>query len=385
MAVVCAAAALTCPIPAQTTVLMEPAAPLLPQHFGPWQMQGAATTGNDAAEIDAGNATELKEDGLGHFSVAKYIRGGTTLDVRALQFVDATGASAALSLYRASHAGLRPLPAGQKLGTEAAAGDGQVLFRTGNTVVLASAPGTQVTDLQALAVTLPKISGPKGMSPLLPTLLPARSLLPESVRYALGPASYTAAFPGSTGGLLPAEMLGFDKSAEAATASYAARGGKETLTLLLYPTPEIAGDRGRAVETWINAHAGSLGTVKLRREGPMVLMASGSLPGDDAQQIIENIHLRNEVTWDKKLQPEFHTEVRKTASLLVSIVVLSGILMAAALLLGLFLGGGRAAYRVMRGKSAATEPEFLGLGLERGPVKGLSRQGDPAGAKGSAS
>ncbi|WP_263382235.1 DUF6599 family protein [Granulicella arctica] len=352
---------------------MEPAAPLLPQKFGTWQMQAAATTGNDASQIDSTHFTELKEDGFNRFSTAKYVRNGSTLDVRALQFVDATGAAAALSLYRGDHAGLQPLSNGQKLGTEAAGGSGELLFRGGNTLVIAKAPGVQASELQALAVTLPKISGPKGMSPLLPTLLPPKGLLPQSLRYALGPASYTA-----TGGVLPTELLGFDKSAEAVTASYAARTGQGILTLLLYPTPEIAGDRGRAVEAWVNGHPGGLGTVKMRREGPLVLMTSGSFPAEEAQQMIENIHLRSEVTWDKKLQPEFHTEVKKTASLLVSIVVLSGILMAAAILLGLFLGGGRAAYRVMRGKSAATEPEFLGLGLERGPVKGLSGHDGPA-------
>ena len=373
LAALCVAAALGTLLSAQSTVLMEPSAPLLPQKFGAWQMQAPATTGSDANQIDPKHVAELNEDGFSRFSMAKYAHGGPVLDVEALQFGDATGASAALSLYRANCSGLRPLPAGQKLGTEAAAGAGEILLRSGNTLVIATAPGVQPAELQALAITLPKISGPRGMSPLLPTLLPAKGLAPETLRYSLGPVSYEA-----TGGVLPAEILGFDKSAEAATANYAGHDGKGTLTMLLYPTPEIAGDRGRAVEAWVNGHPGGLGTVKMRREGPLILMTSGSFAAEEAQQMIDNVHLKSLVTWDKKLQPEFHTEVRKTASLLVSIMVLSGILMAAAILLGLFLGGGRAAIRVMRGKSAAVEPEFLGLGLERGPVKGLSRQDDPA-------
>jgi hypothetical protein len=39
----------------------------------------------------------------------------------------------------------------------------------------------------------------------------------------------------------------------------------------------------------------------------------------------------------------------------------------AAIVLGLFFGGGRALIRVMQGKPAATEPEFLRIDL-RGPV-----------------
>ena len=72
------------------------------------------------------------------------------------------------------------------------------------------------------------------------------------------------------------------------------------------------------------------------------------------------------------MPPEFHAEVRKTYSLLTSIAVLSGVLMAAAVLLGLFLGFGRATVRVWLGKPAATEGEFLNLGLPRGPSKPLS-------------
>jgi hypothetical protein len=42
---------------------------------------------------------------------------------------------------------------------------------------------------------------------------------------------------------------------------------------------------------------------------------------------------------------------------------MSGLLALAAVILGLFLGFGRAAIRVMQGKPAATEPEFLRIDL----------------------
>ena len=55
------------------------------------------------------------------------------------------------------------------------------------------------------------------------------------MRYALGPESYAA-----EGGVLPANSLGWDKSAEAVTANYDEKHGHETVTLLIYPTPQIA-------------------------------------------------------------------------------------------------------------------------------------------------
>jgi hypothetical protein len=56
---------------------------------------------------------------------------------------------------------------------------------------------------------------------------------------------------------------------------------------------------------------------------------------------------------------EFHAEVKKTYSLLQSIAIFCGISLVAMLVLGFFLGGGRALIRVMQGKPAASEPEFL--------------------------
>jgi hypothetical protein len=95
----------------------------------------------------------------------------------------------------------------------------------------------------------------------------------------------------------------------------------------------------------------------------MVMVASGSLTGEEAQAMLAGVHLKQEVTIDRDMPPVFHAEVQKTFSLLTNIAILCGVLMGAAVLLGLFLGGGRALYRVMRGKPAAMEPEFLSLHL----------------------
>ncbi len=54
--------------------------------------------------------------------------------------------------------------------------------------------------------------------------------------------------------VLPAEIIGFDKAAEVVTAKYE---GKGTLTLLLYPTPQIAGDHGRQIEAEMNTQRAS--------------------------------------------------------------------------------------------------------------------------------
>jgi hypothetical protein len=163
------------------------------------------------------------------------------------------------------------------------------------------------------------------------------------------------------GGVLPAQMVGFDKNAEVVTARTKDGGA---LTLLMYPTPEIAGDHERAIEALRRQQSTALtGTVKIRREGPLLLLTTGAWTADEAQKMVDGIHLRSEVTWDKPVPLDFGTEVRKTFSLLENIAIFCAISALAMLMLGLFLGYGRALVRVMQGKPAASEPEFLRIDL----------------------
>jgi hypothetical protein len=79
--------------------------------------------------------------------------------------------------------------------------------------------------------------------------------------------------------------------------------------------------------------------------------------------MVDGIHLRSEVTWDKPVPLDFDTELHKTFSLLESIVIFCAISALAMLVLGVFFGGGRGLVRVMQGKPAASEPEFLRIDL----------------------
>lgn len=353
---------------AQTSIaITEPSAPLLPETFGEWKK---AETSGDTPSYSLVNVSKdaLEECGPQRSAVAEYTRagrdvhGGPDVHIEAIQFGDRTGAYSAFTLIE------RPgMTVGKGLGSVEMVGAapssvGAVLFLQGTTVALANFGGA-VTDgdiatLRPLADALPKVFGNKGIAPLLPTMVPVKGRVSGSVRYALGPVSYAA-----EGGVLPANSLSWDKEAEAVTAQYEDARGKETLTVLLYPTPTIAeavtktvqGDLGSGLE-------GKLGVTKLRREGALVLLASGSFAADEAQRMVENIHLQ-EMTFNQDVQPTFHIAAVQTFSLLTNIAILSGVLMAAAVLLGLFLGVGRATFRVMRGKPAAAEPEFLSLHL----------------------
>jgi hypothetical protein len=337
------------------TMLAVPPAPLLPESLRTGPDHDA---GNGAPAWSGTDAPILVEDGIKRYERGDAQRSpvaqGTVPSgtVTAYQFDDATGAYAAYTYLRKNAAdrvrlsGVSVLVSDLKLYPESA----EALLKT-------------------VEVGLPKIGGTKGLAPLLPTYLPAKGLQRDTIRYSLGPVGYQA-----QGGVLPAGIIGFDKAAEVVTAKYE---GKGMLTLLLYPTPQIAGDHGRQIEAEMNQQGSAAGTVKLRREGPLVLLTTGAWRPAEAQELVENIHLRNELTWNKPMPPEFHSEVRKTVSLLTSVLIFCGLGALAAVVIALFLGGARAAIRVMQGKPAATEPEFLRIDLSGRPA---SIQSDRSGA-----
>jgi len=350
--VACALALGTVQARAQAVTLTEPPVQLLPQSFGGWQLGGSSQPG--AVTLTTVNKAALQECGPLRSQVNTYTHGGKTMRVEAIEFGDRTGAYSAFTLA------VRPdMRVAHEVGSSSAAGDGVVLFTLGDTLVLASpANEADLPALKELAKVLPKVSGSRGVAPLLPNFAPAEHLSASGIRYALGPETYAA-----EGGVLPANSLGWDKSAEAVTGNYNEKHGKETLTLLIYPTPQIAQAFEKRLSQSVTGLGPSFANARVRRDQELVMVASGTLPASEASAMLANVHMKQLVSVDQDMAPGFHAEVQKTFSLLTSIAILSGVLMGAAVLLGLFLGGGRALVRVMMGKPAATEPEFLSLHL----------------------
>lgn len=357
-----AVAAGTLPAQQTTTTLVTPqdvgARSLLPASFGEWKTSSAESNADEPRmSLVNANKAALLEDNPQRSQTATYAGpGGRTLRVEAVEFGDYSGGWSAYTLLR--EPGLHD---GKELGAFDAVGDNAVLFVSGAVVALAyPVTAADVSALKALDVALPKVHGSQAQPPLLPAFLPAKGLAQGSVRYALGASTYAA-----QGGVLPAAGLGWDKSGEAITAGYKDKRGEETLTLLLYPTPQIAESHLKAVNNLLPNLGPKFVAAKARREAELVVVASGTFGPEAAQAFVNDIHMKQLASSDTATtgQPEFHTEMRKTYSLLSNIMVLFGVLGVGAVLLGLFLGGGRAIVRKLRGKDPATEAEFLSLHL----------------------
>lgn len=349
----------------------SPVQPLLPPSFGGWHETGAPQRSTSPQAADANNAEVLREYGMKQFASANYIRANDQVVIRALRFPDATGAFGAFTFYRATLHLTGKLRT--EIGQESASEDGHVLFWSGVTLIDATFSHFSPADagqLQTLASALPKATGGQAVLPPLLNFLPVSSLDKNSVRYSIGPAAYTR-----SGGVLPPSLADFSSDAEAITANYAIAGHKGTLTLLNYPTPQLALSREQAIAAFLkagNAQAAwplplaqsNPASLQTRRSGPLVAITSGGFTAAEAQKLLAGLHYTANITWN---HPQgYISEGAKTARVLLSIAYLTIVLCSIAVLLGIFLGGGRALVRKLQGKplSSMSDDYFISLNLK---------------------
>lgn len=340
----------------------------LPNDFAGWQMSGPPHQSDQPQVADPANTSVLSECGFRQFESANYANQDSKLAIRAIRFQDASGTYCAFTFFR------RPGSLTEEIGRTAAWDGSHALFWVGNTLVDATfdhLTAMSTAQLRELAADLPQPSGSANIPPSLPGYLPHQDLEAGLTRYALGPDSYSRA-----GGVLPAALVDFGAgSAEAITATYSTRDGSGFLTLLEYPTPQLAAARLRAIDSflkagntpqaaWPQALADSRpDTLITRRTGPIVAITSGSFPAATAHRLINQVNYQADVVWNN---PQGYIgEASKVARLLLGIFALIAIVGGTAILLGLFFGGGRALIRTLRGKpaSALDETEIIRLKL----------------------
>jgi len=362
-------------LPGQESLAATKTTAILPASFGSWKrdvLQQVTPEAQDAAA--------WKEFGYQGGNQARYVRAGAVVTVLAFQFPDATGAYGAFTLLHS--AGMQP----ERIGAERYArarlvkpgkdgerprlstpviqyngardGDTWLLWKDNLLLKATFSPGAtgEKAAMMQLDTVLPRTPGSAGVPPELPEQLPQDGLDLASLRYAIGPAAYQM-----EGGVLPPELIHFDQDAEVIRAQY----GKGTLTLLAYPTPQIADARMAAIAGALQQGAvkGTPGALLVKRAGTRVAVTSGGFTPAQAKALLAQVQFHEHIAIDR-LKPKV-SEVAKTAQMLTSVAMLTAILGGASILLGLFLGGGRAIYRVMRGKPASSlhDEEFIALNL----------------------
>ena len=218
---------------------------MLPTDFAGWSLSAPAQESAAPEAADAANAAVLKEYGFQQFESAHYANGDNKLNVRAIRFQDASGAYGAFTFFR------RPGSIAEQIGRSAAWDGSHVLFWNGATLVDATLDNVTpmtASELRELAKDLPQPPGSANVAPPLPGYLPRQDLEPASPTTRSGRKPMPAA-----AACFPRRWSTFRSSAEAVTANYSSRDGDGQVTLLIYPTPQLAAARLRDIDAFLKA------------------------------------------------------------------------------------------------------------------------------------
>ncbi len=158
----------------------------------------------------------------------------------------------------------------------------------------------------------------------LPTLigyLPKDGMVPNSERYILGPVSLERFAPKIT-----PSLAAFHLSAEGQLARYQTPKGEVTMVIFNYPTPNMARERQDAF-----LKAG----LTAKRSGPLVAAVVPPADADAAETVLAKVQYEASLTRQTVGTPP----AQGLANIVLTGFLLSGVVVAASLLAGLWLGG----------------------------------------------
>lgn len=326
----------------------------LPKSFGGWTQTGTPQITTVAGKADSAYPAVLSEYGFSDSEIATYTRDdGRKLTLKAARFKDATGAYGAFTFYR------QPQMKAEEIGTKAASANDRILFFRSNVLVDASfdrVTAMSAAELRELAAALPGAQGSADNLPTVPQYLPTKDAVPNTARYLLGPQALLA-----VKAPLTPEQIDFNVEPEVLTQDYSSSDGPLTLTIIDYPTPQIASARQRALES---SPPASSGAILVRRSGPLVAVVTGATGSDAARALLNSVNYEANVTWDQATSVSKRDNI---GNLIVAVFSLIGILLLFATIFGIFFGGIRVLLRRLFPQRVFGKPEdaeFIQLHLK---------------------
>jgi hypothetical protein len=338
----------------------------LPNQFAGWQIKGQPSVSKDPTSADPTNGVVLKEYGFSDLESATYVRDdGRQLTLKSARFNDASGAYGAFTFYNV------PPMIAEKIGDDAASLNQRVLFYRGNILVdavFSKLSAMSAAELRELASGLPPPSNSDANLPSLPGYLPKQSYEKSTLKYVIGPAALE-----KVESPVPADLVDFKAGAELVLAKYTGSAGSGTLTLISYPTPQIAAEHLKRVDAAQGAKA-SASPMANKRTGPIVAVVSGPFSRSEAQSLLSSVNYDADVTWN---QNTYVDKRNNLANLLVNVIWLCAILVGLMLVAGLAFGGLRIFIRKLLPERMFARPdevEFISLHLsDEGQENGDSR------------
>ncbi len=278
------------------------------------------------------------EYGLKETETAIYDNSGKQFTATAWRLQDTTGALAAFDWQR------NPKSVPSKVAALAAETSDTLLLVHGNYLLSFSGYKPTLPELDAVAAELRNVDGTS--LPTLPGFFPSENLVPNSERYIIGPVGLAKFDPG-----IPPSVAGFRLSAEAQMGVFRSPKGEMALAIFKYPNPQIAMEK----VTEFGKVPGSV----VKRSGPLVAVILSPPDPDAAERLLSQVRYEAAITRSEYVP----TRKDNIGNLIINAFVLIGILLAFAVVSGLFVGGFRAFLR--RGKKGDELEPMIMLHLER--------------------
>jgi hypothetical protein len=181
-------------------------------------------------------------------------------------------------------------------------------------------PGSVETAAAVLSRNIPG----RSQRPSLINHLPTSNLIAGSEEYILAASDIA-----KVEGIDPSE-LGFDSSAEAASADYRINGRTARLLLVLYPTQQIA----KKITDQINSSSPKFADSR-KRIGPVLAIVSNTTDAAAVQSLLDQVHYASSVTWNEP-QPGLGL-----GPIIVTVFTFIGLLLGICIIAGIGLGGSR--------------------------------------------
>jgi hypothetical protein len=227
----------------------------------------------------------FKDVGFEQYSRRSYALGGKgSLTVEVIELKDTKAAYSLISLLRKSE--IEPGPPGELQASDS----GNVLFVRGEYLVrLTQTNSTGATDLPArVAVSVSnRIGQRKTALPGLISHFPKDGYDPSTLRYFLEPKSY------GSFAAVRAQQLKFEPGMEIAEAQYTLNKQTGTLSLINFPTHEIA----EGYQEELEKSDENRGSMYVKRAGPLVGVLVGSFDPSTADILLNSIHFSYAIKW----------------------------------------------------------------------------------------
>jgi len=301
---------------------------VLPDHFGSWVASNPPVK-MSAAEQGAGLLTEA---GLDEWSARTYSNGSQTLNVSLKRFHDPSGA------YEAYTAAIDQEMEPSTVGALTAIGHGRLVMLIGNFLMETNQPQLATTaDLKELSSIVRKSADTTPLPPIRGYLAPG--FTDGTQRYALGPAAFRSGLTeaGHPEFATLANEVGFNWGAEAILARYEKAKENGVLLLIDYPTPQLAEQHLRHLETAISSAAKQPGTTAERKGSLLSVVISPSSPAF-GESLRNGVHYQTEVTWN---EPTHKITDPPWLVILGRIIILTLLFMGLAVAVGAAFGGVR--------------------------------------------